>query len=203
MFFVIQLLGEATFAASGAIAAGRKRMDLIGVVVIAIVTAIGGGTVRDLLLDRHPVFWIADPSHLVVSLVAAGITLAYVRVRRPPDDALAVADALGLALFTILGARIAQDRGVGGIVVILMGTITGVFGGVIRDILSAEVPLILKRGGLYASAAIAGSTAYLLLEYAGVPRTAAAIAGMAIIAGLRLAAIFFGLKLPIPPIRET
>jgi uncharacterized membrane protein YeiH len=202
MLHVIQLVGAAVFAASGAIAAGRKRMDLIGVVVIAIVTAIGGGTIRDLLLDRHPVFWIADPSHLVVSLIAAGVTLAYVRMRRPPDESLAVADALGLALFTILGAQVAEDRGVAGIVVVLMGTITGVAGGIIRDVLSAEVPLILRKGELYASAAIAGATLYLLLGLAGVPRAVAAPAGMVAIAALRLAAIFLGIKLPVFPVRD-
>src|SRR5262249_6718919 len=102
VFHTLQLLGSAVFAASGAIAAGRKRMDLLGVVVIAIVTAIGGGTIRDLLLERHPVFWIADAWHVVVAVVAAVITLVYVAIRRPPDDLLAIADALGLAMVTII-----------------------------------------------------------------------------------------------------
>jgi uncharacterized membrane protein YeiH len=202
-FFFLQLLGSGVFAASGAIAAGRKRMDLLGVVVIAIVTAIGGGTIRDLLLDRHPVFWIADPRHLVVSLIAAGLTLAYVSFRRPPDHALAIADALGLAMFTILGAQIAEDRAVGGIVIVLMGTITGVAGGVIRDVLSAEVPMILRKGQLYASAAIAGATLYLALEALGLGRLAASLIGMAAIAAIRLASILWGVTLPVPPIRES
>jgi uncharacterized membrane protein YeiH len=202
VFYVLQLLGAAVFAASGALAAGRKRMDLLGVVVIAVVTAIGGGTVRDLLLNRHPVFWIAEPEYLVVSILAAGLTLAYARYRRPPDDSLAVADALGLALFTIGGAQIAEREGVGGVIVILMGSITGVAGGMIRDVLSAEMPLILRKGQLYASAAIAGATLYLVLESAGLARDTAALIGMAAIAGLRMAAILWGLKLPVSPIRE-
>jgi uncharacterized membrane protein YeiH len=178
-------------------------MDVLGVVVIAVVTAIGGGTVRDVLLSRHPVFWIAEPEYLVVSIVAAGLTIAYARFRRPPDDALAIADALGLALFTIGGAQIAEREAVGGIVTVLMGTITGVAGGVIRDVLSAEVPLILRKGQLYASAAVAGAILYLVLEAAGVARPTAALLGMTVIAGLRLAAIFWGVKLPVLPIRET
>lgn len=202
MFYALQLLGVAVFAASGALAAGRKRMDLLGVVVIAIVTALGGGTLRDLLLARHPVFWIADPTYVVVSIVAAGITLVYVRRRRPPDDSLAIADALGLSLFTITGAQIAEREAVGPLVVVVMGTLTGVAGGVIRDVLSAEVPLILRKGELYASAAIAGATLYLALAAAGVARPAAGLAGMATIAGLRFAAILWGLSLPVPPIRD-
>ena len=202
MLDILQLIGAAVFAASGALAAGRKRMDLLGVVVIAMVTAIGGGTIRDLLLDRHPVFWFADPRHLIVSMVAALLTIAYARYRPFPHHSLAIADALGLALFTIVGAQIAELQGVGGIVLVLMGTITGVAGGVIRDVLSAEVPLILKKGELYASAAVAGATLYLVLSAAGVGPQIAGPAGMATIAGLRLAAIFWGLHLPVVPMRE-
>ena len=202
MLYVLQLVGEAVFAASGALAAGRRRMDVLGVLVIAIVTAIGGGTIRDLLLDRHPVFWIEDPWHVVTSMVAAAITLLYARFRRPPNHSLAVADALGLALFTITGAGIAQRELMNPIIVVVMGTMTGVAGGVIRDVLSAEVPLIFRKGELYATAAIAGVIFYLLLEGIGVPRQAAALTGMAAIAALRLAAIFWGLHLPVLPIRD-
>jgi uncharacterized membrane protein YeiH len=202
MLYVLQLIGAAVFAASGALAAGRKQMDLLGVLVIAMVTAIGGGTIRDVLLDRHPVFWIADPAHLVVSLLAALLTVAYARYYRFPDDSLAIADALGLALFTVGGAQIAEREGVGGIVLILMGTMTGVAGGVVRDVLSAEVPLILKKGQLYASAAVAGATLYFVLRTMGVPPQVAGPVGMATIAGLRLAAIFWGLHLPVVPLRE-
>src|SRR5687768_1966185 len=123
-------------------------MDVLGVMVIAIVTAIGGGTIRDLLLDRHPVFWIEDPSHLVVSILAAVLTLVYARFRRPPTHSLAIADALGLALFTIVGAQIAQQKLTDPILVVVMGTMTGVAGGVIRDVLSAEIPLIFRKGEL-------------------------------------------------------
>ena len=202
MLELVQFLGIAVFAMSGALSAGRKRMDVLGVVVIAIVTAIGGGTLRDLLLDRHPVFWIEDPKPLVVSVAAAGLTLVYARFRRPPDNALAIADALGLALFTITGAQIAQRAMIDPIVVVLMGTMTGVAGGVIRDVLSAEVPLIFRKGELYATAAIAGATLYLVLEAVGIPRQAAALIGMAAIAGLRLAAILWGLHLPVLPVRD-
>jgi uncharacterized membrane protein YeiH len=195
-------VGAAVFAASGALAAGRRRMDVLGVLVIAIVTAVGGGTIRDLLLDRHPVFWIEDPWHVVVSVIAAALTIAYARIRRPPTHTLAVADALGLALFTIVGAQIAEREMVHPIVIVVMGTMTGVAGGVIRDVLSAEIPLIFRKGELYATAAIAGAILYLLAEAAGLPRQMAALAGTGAIITLRLAGIFWGLHLPVPPIRD-
>ena len=160
------------FAISGALAAGRKSLDWLGVAVIAVVTAIGGGTVRDVLLDRHPIFWIADPKYLVVCLAATALTLVYVHLRIPAFRALFVADALGLAFFTIGGVQIAEMAGLSGLLALLMGLITGVVGGVARDVLLAEIPLILRRGQLYASAAIVGAALYLLLERAGVPRDA-------------------------------
>ena len=185
------------FAISGALAAGRKRLDWLGVAVIAIVTAIGGGTLRDLLLNRHPIFWIADPNYLVVCLAATALTLVYVRLRIPAFRALFVADALGLAFFTIGGVQIAQQAGLSGLLAVLMGTITGVAGGVARDVLSAEIPLVMRRGQLYATAAIAGATLYLLLERIGLPRDPAALVGMAAIAMVRFAAILWRLELPV------
>jgi uncharacterized membrane protein YeiH len=172
-------------------------MDLIGVAVIAMVTALGGGTLRDLLLDRHPIFWIADVSYLWVSLAATALTLAYVRVRVPPARAMLVADALGLAFFAIGGTQIAEQVGQSGIVAVLMGTMTGVAGGIVRDVLSAEVPLLLRGGRLYATAAIIGAALYLALEHAGLERATAALVGMGTIVALRLAAIFWGISLPI------
>jgi uncharacterized membrane protein YeiH len=193
---LLDLGGVAVFAVSGALAAARKNLDLLGVVVIATATAVGGGTLRDVLLDRHPVFWIAQPHYLYIILCAALATIAYTRRFRPPDRALAVVDALGLAFFTISGAQIAEAAGLAGVVVVLMGTITGVAGGVIRDVLSAEIPLILKKGQIYATAAIFGAAIYLLLQF-GIDRTYAALAGMFFIAAVRLAAITWNWTLPV------
>ena len=195
--YILSLIGVGVFAASGALAAGRKGFDLIGVVVISGVTAIGGGTLRDVLLDRHPIFWIADPTQLLTILAAAALTLLYVRFRKPPWTALLVADALGLALFTISGAQVAEQRGLPGIIVVVMGTITGSAGGVMRDILSGEVPLLLRHTELYATAAIAGIIVYLLAKKAGLDPTAAALVGMITVAALRFAAILWRLRLPV------
>ncbi|MEQ1438383.1 trimeric intracellular cation channel family protein [Fontimonas sp. SYSU GA230001] len=197
----LDFAGVAVFAVSGALAAGRKSLDLLGVVVIAIVTSIGGGTLRDLLLDRTA-FWIADPRYLVTIIGAALFTVVYVRFRRPPDKALQYADALGLALFSIAGAQIAESSGLGGLIAVVMGTITGVFGGVLRDVLCAEIPMILRKGNIYATAAIAGASLYVVLQDAGLARPWAAAAGMATIAGLRIAAIAWNLTLPVFTLSE-
>lgn len=194
---IFDLLGVAVFAVSGALAAGRKSLDLLGVGVIAVVTATGGGTLRDLLLDRHPVFWIQNPIYLVVILAAAALTLIYTRFRRPPNRALLIADAFGLALFSISGAQIAERTTVSAIIIVVMGAMTGVAGGVIRDVLLAEIPLILRRGNIYAVAAIAGVSVYLGLQYVGLDRSLATVLGMGTIAAMRLAAIAWGVSLPV------
>src|SRR5690349_19662338 len=194
---VLDLRGIGVFAVSGALAAGRKRLDLLGVFVLASVTAIGGGTVRDLLLDRHPIVWLTDVTYLGVIVVAVALTFLYVRWRRPPLASLLVADALGLALFSIGGAHIAENANLPAVSVVLLGPVTAVGGAVIRVVLSAEIPFVLRRGNLYASTVIFGVAVYLLLQGAGVARQTAGLTGMALIAALRLAAIRWELKLPV------
>ena len=200
--YALSLIGVAVFAASGALAAGRKGFDWIGVGVIAVVTAIGGGTLRDLLLDRHPIFWLADPAYLGVILLAAAGTLVYVRHHRPPDSLLLIADGLGLAFFTISGAQVAEPQRLPGVALVALGTLTGTAGGVLRDVLCNDVPLLFgPLDTLYATAAIAGASLYLVLQALGVERMPAALAGMGVIAALRLAAIVWQLRLPAVRVR--
>lgn len=197
LLYFLDLVGVAVFAVSGALAAGRKRLDLIGVVVLALSTAIGGGTIRDVLLDRHPIFWLADPAYLVVIVAAALLTVAWTRRWRPPLAALLVADALGLALFSISGAQVAERVGLNAVAGVVLGTMTGTAGGALRDVLSAEVPLVFRRGELYATAAIAGTGSYFVLMWLGAPRGLATGVGMTVVASVRLAAIRWGVKLPV------
>ena len=196
LLHVLDLIGVAVFAISGALAAGRKRLDLLGVVVLALVTAIGGGTIRDLLLDRHPIFWLDDPSYVIVITAAALATVLLARHRRPGEPLLLYADAAGLALFSVAGARIAERAGLPALAGIELGTITGAAGGAVRDVLCAEVPYVLRRGNLYASAAIAGTGTYFLLEALGVDVAAATWAGMLVVAGVRLYSIRRNVVLP-------
>lgn len=192
----LDMAGVAVFAVSGALAAMRKELDLIGVLVIAVVTAVGGGTLRDLLIDRQ-VFWVGDAAYMAVIIAASIATILYVRFREPPDRALSVADALGLGLFTISGAKIAEQADLPALIVVVMATVTGIFGGILRDVLSAEVPMVFRKNTLYATAAIVGSSVYVLLprEWA----SPAAIAGIAsaLIIAIRLAAIWWRITLPV------
>jgi uncharacterized membrane protein YeiH len=190
------LIGVFVFAVSGALAAGRKSLDLLGVVVIAVATAIGGGTLRDLLLDR-PVFWLASPEYLVTIFVAALLTPVYTRFADPPRGALQIADGLGLALFAISGAKIAEALDMPFVVIVVMATMTGTAGGVIRDVLLNEIPLLFRGGNIYATAAVAGASVYLLVQTAGVDDAAATWIGMVTVAGLRFAAIYWGLQIPV------
>jgi uncharacterized membrane protein YeiH len=167
------------------------------------VTALGGGTLRDLLLDIHPVFWVRQPVILWSTIIAAALALVTVRFLRPPWKALLVADALGLAFFSIVGVQVAESAGEGGLVAVVMGLLTGVAGGVLRDMMSGEVPLLFRPSEtLYATASLAGISCYLLAQPAGLARGWAALAGMVVILALRLTAIVRGLRLPaleVPP----
>jgi len=196
LLYYLQLAGVAVFAATGVLAARDRDLDLLGVIVVATITAIGGGTLRDVLLDRNPIFWIADNTYLFVIIGAALVTVAYLRVRPEPGATLLVADALGLGLFAISGARLAEDEGLGPLIVVLMGTMTGVTGGVLRDVITARVPLILRQD-IYATAAILGVASYLGLQAAGLAPMPAAVSGMLVVVVLRLAAIRWRLNLPV------
>jgi uncharacterized membrane protein YeiH len=191
--YLLDLFGVAVFAISGALTAGRAGMDLFGAVVVAVITAVGGGTMRDVLLDNHPVFWIRDPTYLAVILAASTAAFLYARLRRPPGVALLVADAFGLAVFTFVGARTAYEAGApgGGV----MGAVTGAAGGVMRDVLCAEVPLILRRD-IYATAALAGAALFVLLREMGAADPLVAVVCVGVVFGLRLATIRFGLNVP-------
>ncbi len=196
LLYYIDLIGVAVFAASAVLAAQDRDLDILGVIVVATITAIGGGTLRDLLLNRHPIFWVTDQSYLIIIFVTAVSTVAYARVRPLPRDTLLVADAFGLALFALSGARLAEAAECPPLIVVLMGTMTGVTGGVLRDVITARVPLILRRE-IYATAAISGIAVYLTLQALGTPRAVAAGAGLTVVVALRLIAIRWGLHLPL------
>jgi uncharacterized membrane protein YeiH len=195
IFYLLDLIGVAVFAVSGVLVAAHSNMDLLGGFALAALTAIGGGTMRDVLLGRHPIFWIRDARYLWVILVAAALTMAYITVLPPPGHSLLIADALGLALFAISGAQIAEAAGHSFLIVVLMGTMTGTAGGVLRDVMSARVPMIFQQD-LYATAAIAGIAVYVVLQKLKAPRTFAIIAGVAVILGMRLLAVVWGAHLP-------
>lgn len=193
--YLLDLFGVAVFAVSGALRAGQKQMDLFGVLVIAVITAIGGGTVRDILLGKQPIFWIGNITYLSVILLAAVITMAYGHFREAPRSTLVIADAFGLAVFTIVGAEAAAQAAVPAPIVVIMGTITGVVGGIMRDVLCAEVPLILRRE-IYATASIAGGIVYILLIQLFPENLGVTVIPAGVVFILRLVAIRFDVHIP-------
>lgn len=195
LLYWVGLAAVAVSALTGVLDAGRKNMDLIGVVMVGCATALGGGTVRDILLDR-PVFWIRDQTYLVVALATTVLVFVAVRGVRLPPRLFLVPDALGLALFTIVGTQVALDWQAPWLVASLLGVVTGVVGGVLRDVLCNEVPLVFVRGELYASAAWAGALVLVALQAMGVSAVTAAWWGMAVVLAARLAAMAFRITLP-------
>ena len=140
----IEFAAVAVCACSGVLAAAGQRFDLFGILVLATVTALGGGTIRDLCLGAYPIFWVQDPDYIVTSLVAALLTFLAARFVRMPHRVLLIADAFGLALFAIVGTEKALAMQPSGVIAVLMGVITGVAGGVMRDVLRREVPVVFR-----------------------------------------------------------
>lgn len=188
----------AVSAISGVLAGSGKRVDLFGVVVLGLVTALGGGTVRDLILRSPPVFWIEDSNFVINAVLTAAITFSIARYWVVPEKVLAVADAFGLALFTVLGAAKGLRFEVGLTNAVVLGVITGVAGGILRDVLVGEIPLVFRKQiYLYATASVVGATVFVLLEQhtPGAPKNR--LIGVGATLALRLAAIQWKLSLPV------
>ncbi len=180
-------------AASGALVAARNRMDLFGFVLIGTVTGLGGGTLRDLVLGRLPLFWLNRPELLaVIALISA---LVFVGGRSLRSNALLWVDALAMALYAVLGAEIALLAGADAWAAVLLGVVTATFGGIIRDVICNEVPLLLRKE-IYALAALAGAALFVVMRVNEVQRDGAITAGIALAFGVRAAAIRFGWSLP-------
>ncbi len=195
LIYVLDLAAVAVCAITAVLEAGRRNMDLFGVLVVGLVASVGGGTVRDILLGRLPVFWVHDPLYIVVGLTAGTLTFFVARRFHLPKDIFLAPDALGLALFTAIGTGIALDFGVHWLIAALMGVITAVSGGIIRDVLCNEVPLIF-RTEIYATASLAGALLLLGLVALKVGEERASLAAMVLIVTIRLAALRWRIHLP-------
>ena len=188
---IIEILATLAFAASGLIAGLRKRLDAVGVCMVTGLTAFGGGTLRDVLLDRRPFFWVEQHYWLWALLALSVAGIAFLRSRHIDwtERAIQIPDALGLALFSILGTRIASEADQPAIVAILMGVISAIFGGVLRDIVCNEIPKAFSDHKPYAVFAFAGSSLYLLLDWLAVGPIFSFALSFALVAALRLLAI--------------
>ena len=195
LVYLLEMTGTAAFAVSGALAASRKNMDIFGFCVLALMPAVGGGTIRDIIIDRVPVFWIADNRYIAVAIIAALVVFFTSYKPGSRRQILIWMDALGLALFAALGTEICLQHDTGPLVAVMLGVTTAVTGGMIRDIICNEIPLILSRE-IYATAAFIAAVCYVLADNIGL--TESLSLGIAVIAGfaIRALAIIYNWSLP-------
>jgi uncharacterized membrane protein YeiH len=195
ILYILDLIGTAAFAASGAWVGVRKHMDLFGVLVLGVVTAVGGGTLRDLLLGDIPPFSLQDETYIYIAILVSLAVFANRQRFKPVEKPLLYFDAVGLGTFLVIGTTKALDFQMGLLGAVLMGVMTGTAGGILRDILANQVPLILRRE-IYASACVAGGVLLVILEKVGAGRIPAALLAAATVITVRLLAIRYDWGLP-------
>lgn len=186
---LIEILAILVGAFSGFIEARSKKMDVVGVFTVAFITAFGGGTLRDILLDKRPLFWVAHQEYAILIFVLALIAAPLIRTLRKivSERLIVIADALGLGLFSIAGVSQALEAGMPLFIASMMGVITGIFGGVLRDVICNEIPMVLRDGKPYAICSFAGCWMYLIMHKTGVPLDFALWSSALLITILRLA----------------
>ncbi|MFG1300797.1 trimeric intracellular cation channel family protein [Xanthobacter sp. V3C-3] len=192
VLYIVAIVAEAMTAA---LAAGRREMDWVGVCLLGSVTALGGGSVRDVLLGRHPLSWVEHPEYLLITCGAALATIAVARFMRHLRHVFLFLDAVGLVVFTVIGCNVAMSLDMPVVVVIAAGMITGCVGGVLRDVLCADVPLLF-RAELYGTVSIVTGGLYVAGKVLELPHDALTLGVMALGLGLRLLALRFGWRMP-------
>lgn len=193
---VLYIIGITAEGMTGAIAAGRQKMDIFGVVMIAEMTALGGGSIRDALLGHYPLTWVHTPEYLLVVGGAAMFSVMVSPVMIYLRKLFLMLDAIGLSVFTVLGIEVARSMGYGFIIALVAAVVTGVFGGVLRDIFSNRIPLVF-RTELYATCVLAGVTAYWVMMHLGVNQEVNTIATLSVVFAIRMLALRFGWSLPV------
>jgi uncharacterized membrane protein YeiH len=196
LVLTLDLLGTAVFAVTGALVASRKQMDITGFMLLAVVTGVGGGSLRDTMLDTLPAFWVQEPFYLGICIAVAAAVFFLAHIPESRYRALLWLDAAGLAVFCVVGAEKALEAGAGPFIAVAMGVATATLGGVIRDVLGGEVPLILRKE-IYVTAALAGATAFVGLVSLGFGGPLAAVAGFAVCFAIRALALHYRWSLPV------
>lgn len=195
LYFIIDILGTIAFAISGVLVAIDKKLDLFGVFTIAFVTAIGGGTLRDVLIGNTPVVWMRDYTYIFIIVAAVILAILFKNQLKYLRRTLFLFDTIGIGLFTMLGIEKGLSANLLPVMCIALGTITACFGGVLRDILCNEIPVIFRKE-IYATACILGGTSYFALMLFPLDNAYAYIAAIAIIIAVRLLAVRFNIALP-------
>ncbi len=195
LFYILDILGTIAFAISGASVAMNKKMDPFGVFIIAFVTAVGGGTLRDTLIGRQPVIWMTDISYIFLIGLSVIIAILFRKKLKHLNKSLFLFDTIGLGIFTITGTEIGISADFHPIISIALATMTASFGGVIRDILCNEVPVLFRKE-IYATACIFGSIAFIILHFLNIDKTIVYISTTFIVIAIRLVAVKYKLTLP-------
>ena len=196
LLHVLWVIGITAEGMTGALAAGRQKMDLFGVSTIDCVTAIGGGTIRDLVLGHYPLVWVEDPQYLLVIIGAAILTVSISFLMQHFRVLFLVLDAIGLSAFAVIGIRVALEMGHGFIIAVVAAVLTGAFGGVLRDLLCDRVPLVFQKE-LYASIALLATIVYFALDWLGASETATIIISVLVAFITRLLSIWKSWSLPV------
>ena len=195
IIYSLDIIGTFAFAISGALVAMKNKFDLFGVAIIAFVTAVGGGMLRDILIDAHPINWIGDLNYLWTIFTAVIITFLFRTKIAPLRKTFFLFDTIGIAVFTLLGLQKGLNFGLHPFIALIMGMISAVFGGVIRDVLTNQVPLIFKKE-IYASACLLGGIVYLIAVKSSLSTSASFVIGVVVIILIRLIVVKFHLELP-------
>lgn len=185
------------FALTGALVASRAQLDIVGFAFMAALTGVGGGTVRDVLLDRNPIFWIEEPAYLAVTSAAALLVFVTAHLLESRYTVILWLDALALGVAVSAGTGVALAMGQPSMIVVLMGMVTGCMGGMMRDVVCNEVPLVLKQGELYVSCAFMGAAAGVIAELLDFPNPIVLASAAAVTIILRAGSLAFGWRLPI------
>jgi len=195
--YIVDLLGTFVFAISGALAAFGKKMyqDIFGVSFTAFITATGGGTLRDIILGVHPLAWVADESYLIAIFVGVLLVVFFRRYIKKIPKTLFLLDTIGVALYTILGVHRIMTKKINPLAAVLLGMFSAVFGGVLRDTLINEIPLIFKKE-IYATACLAGAFLFVLLNYLKVDNNISFFAGIVLIIVIRIISVRYKIALP-------
>jgi len=192
---LLDYAGVAVFAATGALAASRLRLDIVGFIFLAAITGVGGGTLRDLLLGKLPVFWIKEPLFIGICVIVAVLVFFTAHLVESRYRLLLWLDAIGMAAYCVMGAMIGIEYGISPYAAIVTGISTATFGGIFRDVISGEKSVLLSDE-IYISAALLGSTSFVFLFSMGVPQIVAVFVGVLLAFGLRAAALLFGWTTP-------
>ncbi|OAD45169.1 trimeric intracellular cation channel family protein [Polaribacter atrinae] len=195
LIYILDILGTFAFAISGALVASDKKFDLFGVLIIAFVTAVGGGMLRDVLIDAHPINWIGDLNYLYTIFAAVIFTFLFKSKITYLSKTMFLFDTIGISVFTLLGLEKGLAYDLHPIIALIMGMISAVFGGVLRDVLTNKIPLIFEKE-IYASACLSGGIVYLILNQFNVPENIIFVISAAVVAAIRVIAVRFHLQLP-------